>query len=112
MELVMLEKFIAQINQQKKFLKENLKWTCVWSLCLIPENDFDEDGIDLKGWQSAIDKGELIKKKSKDLNLRNSILWISLQTKVFLKHTSILQSVAVVTCNKIVFCLFNYNYKT
>jgi hypothetical protein len=22
---------------------------------------FDEDGIDLKGWQSAIDKGELIK---------------------------------------------------
>jgi homoserine dehydrogenase len=34
------EKFIAQINQQKKFLKENLKWTCVWSLCLIPEKWF------------------------------------------------------------------------
>jgi aspartokinase/homoserine dehydrogenase 1 len=50
------------------------------------KNDFDEDGIDLKGWQSAIDKGEpLIKNcllKSKDLNLRNSILWISLQKSV------------------------------
>jgi aspartokinase/homoserine dehydrogenase 1 len=39
---------------------------------------FDEDGIDLKGWQSAIDKGEsadqeLFIKKVKDLNLRNSI---------------------------------------
>jgi aspartokinase/homoserine dehydrogenase 1 len=44
------EKFIAQINQQKKFLKENLKWTCVWSLCLIRKMIFDEDGIDLKGW--------------------------------------------------------------
>jgi aspartokinase/homoserine dehydrogenase 1 len=54
------------------------------------KNDFDEDGIDLKGWQSAIDKGESADQelfiKSKDLNLRNSILWISLQTKVFLKH--------------------------
>jgi aspartokinase/homoserine dehydrogenase 1 len=60
-------------------------------------NDFDEDGIDLKGWQSAIDKGEsadqeLFIKKVKDLNLRNSILWISLQTKVFLKHTSIFKT--------------------
>jgi aspartokinase/homoserine dehydrogenase 1 len=38
---------------------------------------FDEDGIDLKGWQSAIDKGESADQelfiKSKDLNLRNSI---------------------------------------
>jgi aspartokinase/homoserine dehydrogenase 1 len=54
---------------------------------------FDEDGIDLKGWQSAIDKGEsadqeLFIKKVKDLNL-TVFLWISLQTKVFLKHTSI-----------------------
>jgi aspartokinase/homoserine dehydrogenase 1 len=38
---------------------------------------FDEDGIDLKAWQSAIDKGESADQelfiKSKDLNLRNSI---------------------------------------
>jgi aspartokinase/homoserine dehydrogenase 1 len=56
---------------------------------------FDEDGIDLKGWQSATKENPLIKNcllKSKDLNLQQQFLWISLQTKVFLKHTSIFKT--------------------
>jgi aspartokinase/homoserine dehydrogenase 1 len=55
---------------------------------------FDEDGIDLKGWQPAIDKGEtadqeLFIKKVKDLNLRNSIFVDITANESVSKHTSI-----------------------
>jgi aspartokinase/homoserine dehydrogenase 1 len=113
------EKFIAQINQQKKFLKENLKMNLrVIALSNSRKMIFDEDGIDLKDWQSGIDKGEsadqeLFIKKVKDLNLRNSIFVditanesVSKTYEHFLK-----QSVAVVTCNKIACSSAFDNYK-
>ena len=113
------EKFIAQINQQKKFLKENLKMNLrVIALSNSRKMIFDEDGIDLKAWQSAIDKGEaadqeLFIKKVKDLNLRNSIFVdITANESVSKTYEHFLrQSVAVVTCNKIACSSAFENYK-
>ncbi|NGY38012.1 bifunctional aspartate kinase/homoserine dehydrogenase I [Flavobacterium sp. XN-5] len=113
------EKFIDQINQQKKFLKENLKINLrVIALSNSRKMIFDEEGIDLKAWQSAIENGEpadqeLFIKRVKDQNLRNSIFvditaneGVSKTYEHFLR-----QSVAVVTCNKIACSSAFDNYK-
>jgi aspartokinase/homoserine dehydrogenase 1 len=113
------EKFIDQINQQKKFLKENLKINLrVIAVSNSRKMIFDEEGIDLKRWQSVIENGEpadqeLFIKKVKDLNLRNSIFvditaneGVSKTYEHFLR-----QSVAVVTCNKIACSSAFENYK-
>ncbi|TDD76924.1 bifunctional aspartate kinase/homoserine dehydrogenase I [Flavobacterium caseinilyticum] len=103
------EKFIDQISQQNKFLKDNLKINLrVIALSNSRKMHFDVDGIDLKMWQSVLDNGEAADKESfienvKELNLRNSIFIditanesISKTYEKFLK-----QNIAVVTCNKI-----------
>jgi aspartokinase/homoserine dehydrogenase 1 len=113
------EKFIAQINQQKKFLKENLKINLrVIALSNSRKMLFNEEGVDLKSWKLAIDHGELADtalfiEKVKSLNLRNSIFVditanesVSTTYKQFLR-----ESVAVVTCNKIACSSAFDNYK-
>ena len=113
------EKFIQQINQQKKFLKENLKINLrVIALSNSRKMIFDEDGIDLKAWKQDIDNGEVADQelfitKVKDLNLRNSIFVdITANESVSKTYEHFLrQSVAVVTCNKIACSSAFDNYK-
>ena len=113
------EKFIEQIHQQKKFLKENLKINLrVIALSNSKKMYFDEDGISLKDWQQLLDLGQTANQEEfiatvKDLNLRNSIFVditanesVSKTYEYYLKH-----NIAVVTCNKIA-CASEYeNYK-
>lgn len=113
------EKFIEQIHQQKKFLKENLKINLrVIAVSNSRKMHFDEDGISLKEWQSILEKGETANKeefiaKVKALNLRNSIFVdITANEEVSKTYEQYLkQNVAVVTCNKIACSSAYDNYK-
>jgi bifunctional aspartokinase / homoserine dehydrogenase 1 len=113
------EKFIEQIHQQKKFLKENLKINLrVIAVSNSRKMHFDEDGISLKEWQSLLEKGETANKeefisKVKALNLRNSIFVdITANEEVSKTYEQYLkQNVAVVTCNKIACSSAYDNYK-
>ena len=113
------EKFIEQINNQKKFLKENLKINVrVIALANSRKMVFNEDGIDLKNWKQEVDNGEKSNidafiSKVKELNLRNSIFVdITANYEVSSIYEQFLKmSVGVVTCNKIA-CSSEYeNYK-
>ena len=113
------EKFIEQIHQQKKFLKENLKINLrVIALSNSRKMYFDEEGISLKEWRFLLETGEAADTEKfitnvKEFNLRNSIFVditanesISKTYEHFLKR-----NIAVVTCNKIA-CASEYdNYK-
>ena len=113
------EKFIEQIHQQKKFLKDNLKINLrVIALSNSRKMYFDEDGISLKNWQFLLETGdpadqELFISTVKQLNLRNSIFvditaneGVSKTYETYLK-----QNIAVVTCNKIACASEFENYK-
>jgi aspartokinase/homoserine dehydrogenase 1 len=103
------EKFIEQIHQQKKFLKENLKINLrVIALSNSRKMLFDEDGIVLKDWKTALNNGEIANKKAFianaiALNLRNSIFVdVTANESVSQTYDQYLkQNIAVVTCNKI-----------
>ncbi|MBC9798398.1 bifunctional aspartate kinase/homoserine dehydrogenase I [Sinomicrobium weinanense] len=103
------EKFLNQIRQQKKYLKEKLRLNVrVVALSNSRKMYFDDGGIDLKNWKDFLDKGEPADidkffEKVKALNLRNSIFVDNTANAVvagtyagYLKN-----SIAVVTCNKI-----------
>lgn len=113
------EKFIEQIHQQKKFLKENLKINLrVVALSNSRKMHFDEEGISLKDWQTVLNNGEtanqdLFIAKVKELNLRNSIFVdITANESVSKTYEHYLkQSVGVVTCNKIACSSAYDNYK-
>jgi aspartokinase/homoserine dehydrogenase 1 len=113
------EKFIEQISQQKKFLKENLKINLrVVAVSNSRKMYFDEDGIPLKEWKSLLENGETANKenfisKVKELNLRNSIFVdITANQEVSETYEQYLkQNVAVVTCNKIACSSAYDNYK-
>lgn len=110
------EKFIDQIHQQKKFLKENLKINVrVIALSNSRKMVFDEEGIALKDWKLAIENGEIANpiefiNKVKELNLRNSIFVdITANSDIASIYDQFLsQNIAVVTCNKIA-CSSQYN---
>lgn len=113
------EKFIDQINQQKKFLKENLKINLrVIALSNSRKMIFDEEGISLKEWKLEVEKGEKANVDQfianvKKLNLRNSIFVdITANYDVAGIYELFLRmNVGVVTCNKIA-CSSKYeNYK-
>jgi aspartokinase/homoserine dehydrogenase 1 len=113
------EKFIEQIHQQKKFLKEDLKINVrVIAVSNSRKMYFDEDGMPLKEWQSLLEKGELANREQfianvKALNLRNSIFVdITANEDVSKTYDQYLrQNVAVVTCNKIACSSAYDNYK-
>ena len=113
------EKFIEQIHQQKKFLKENLKINVrVIALSNSRKMHFDDDGIDLDNWQTTLENGETAHKelfieKVATLNLRNSIFVdITANADVAATYEHFLkQSVGVVTCNKIACASAYDNYK-
>jgi len=102
-------KFLNQINQQKKYLKENLKLNIrVIGISNSKTMTFDDGGIPLKNWESLLadgEKADLSKffETVKRLNLRNSIFVdntasaaVSQTYKIYLGN-----SISVVTCNKI-----------
>jgi len=103
------EKFMEQINQQKKFLKDNLKINLrVIAISNSRKMLFDEEGITLKDWQNNLDNGETANKETfisnvKNLNLRNSIFVdITANEEVSQTYEHYLRdNIAVVTCNKI-----------
>ena len=112
------EKFIDQLHQQKKFLKDNLKInTRVIALANSKKMHFNEDGILLKDWKKTLDNGENTEisnfiSKAKNLNLRNSIFVdITNSSAIAATYDQFLkQNIAVVTCNKIA-CSSDYkNY--
>lgn len=113
------EKFIEQIHQQRKYLKENLKINLrVIALSNSRKMHFDEEGISLKDWQTLIENGETASKeafisKVAALNLRNSIFVdITANEEVSKTYEHYLkQNVAVVTCNKIACSSAYNNYK-
>ncbi len=109
-------KFLNQIAQQKKYLKENLKLNIrVVGLSNSRTMVFDEDGISLKNWEANLASGEKANKeqffeKVNQLNFRNSIfvdntasMEVSESYNAYLKN-----SISVVTCNKIA-CSSNYS---
>ena len=103
------EKFIEQIHQQKKFLKENLKINLrVIALSNSRKMLFDEEGIALKDWKTSLENGEVANKETFisnviALNLRNSIFVdVTANESVSQTYAHYLkQNIAVVTCNKI-----------
>ncbi|RUA10669.1 MAG: bifunctional aspartate kinase/homoserine dehydrogenase I [Flavobacteriia bacterium] len=110
-------KFLQQIRQQKKYLKEELKLNIrVIGISNSRKMVFDENGIPLKDWESLLANGEKADKqlffdRVKSLNLRNSVfvdntanLEVAQSYPDYLKN-----SISVVTCNKIA-CSSDYAY--
>jgi aspartokinase/homoserine dehydrogenase 1 len=103
------EKFIDQIHQQKKFLKDNLKINVrVIAVSNSRKMYFAEEGIALKDWVTLLENGEIAHKESfiskvKTLNLRNSIFVdITANEAIAKTYDQYLEkNIAVVTCNKI-----------
>ncbi len=103
------EKFIDQIHQQQKYLKENLQINPrVIALSNSRKMYFDEEGIALNDWKTTLDAGETADKeafiaKVKALNLRNSV-FVDVTANEGVSQTYdqyLKQNISVVTCNKI-----------
>lgn len=113
------EKFIDQIHQQKKFLKDNLKINVrVVAMANSRKMIFEEDGINLNDWKAKVDQGEPANvqefiKRVAHLNLRNSIFVdITANYEIAGIYDQFLsKNVAVVTCNKIACSSAYENYK-
>jgi bifunctional aspartokinase / homoserine dehydrogenase 1 len=103
------EKFIDQVHQQKKFLKENLKINLrVIALSNSRKMLFDEEGINLKDWKQTLENSQTADKEIfiatvKKLNMRNSI-FVDITANEPISQTYehyLKENIAVVTCNKI-----------
>ncbi len=114
------ERFLAQLEQQKKFLKKNLKLNVrVIGLSNSKKMVFNESGIDLKNWKEVLKNGEPTSlkdffNKTKDLNLRNSVFVDNTANQAVSEvyENYLRQSIGVVTCNKIACASLLDNYKT
>ena len=112
------EKFLAQINQQKKYIKENLKLKIrVIGVSNSRQMFFDDNGIDLSNWKELLKNGEKAGidtyfSRVSELNLRNSIfIDITANQNVSEMYEPYLsQNIAVVTCNKIACASSSENY--
>ncbi|GFD76388.1 bifunctional aspartate kinase/homoserine dehydrogenase I [Tenacibaculum sp. KUL113] len=113
------ERFLAQIHQQKKYLKEQLKLNVrVIGVSNSKQMVFDEDGISLKSWKEQLQNGEkssleLFFQRTKALNLRNSVfIDNTANQKVSEVYEHYLtNNIGVVTCNKIACASELNNYK-
>ncbi len=112
-------KFLNQIQGQKKFLKENLKLNIrVIGISNSRTMFFDEDGISLKNWELLLKEGEKADKLKffkniQKLNYRNSIFVDNTASaEIAETYASYLRnSISVVTCNKIACSSAYDNYK-
>ena len=102
-------KFLEQIEQQKDYLKKELKLNLrVIGMANSRKMVFDEDGISLNSWMETLKGGQEANHQQffeaiKNLNLRNSIFVdntaneaVAQSYREYLKN-----SISVVTCNKI-----------
>ncbi|TDT37207.1 aspartate kinase [Maribacter spongiicola] len=102
-------KFLEQIKEQRKFLKENLKLNIrVIGMSNSRTMLFDEKGIDLNDWSAKLAAGENADKVKflemvNSLNYRNSIFVDNTASEEVSKTYSeyLSNSISVVTCNKI-----------
>ena len=102
-------KFLEQIREQRKFLKENLKLNIrVIGMSNSRTMLFDEKGIDLNDWSTKLADGEKADKVKflelvNSLNYRNSIFVDNTASEEVSKTYSeyLGNSISVVTCNKI-----------
>ncbi|CAM3318881.1 bifunctional aspartate kinase/homoserine dehydrogenase I [Zobellia roscoffensis] len=102
-------KFLKQVYQQKKFLKENLKLNIrVVGMSNSRTMVFNETGIPLKDWEAELAAGEkadkaAFMKKVNELNYRNSIFVDNTASAEVSQtyNTYLGNSISVVTCNKI-----------
>ena len=114
------ERFLAQLQQQKKFLKENLKLNIrVIGIANSRKMAFDNNGINLKNWKESLENGEpttldSFHKKVKESNHRNSVFIDNTAnqqvSEIYEKYLR--ESISVVTCNKIACASSFDNYKT
>ncbi|MDC6352078.1 bifunctional aspartate kinase/homoserine dehydrogenase I [Zeaxanthinibacter sp. PT1] len=111
-------KFLNQVQQQKKYLKDNLKLNIrVIGISNSRTMAFDENGISLSEWEQVLADGqaanaEQFLEQIRKLNYRNSIFVDNTASEdVASMYESFLrQSISVVTCNKIA-CSSDYeNY--
>ncbi|XRE44630.1 Aspartokinase [Tenacibaculum discolor] len=113
------ERFLAQIHQQKKYLKEQLKLNVrVVGISNSKKMVFDESGISLKSWKEQLQNGEassldLFFQRIKALNLRNSVFIDNTAnqqvSEVYERYLA--NNIGVVTCNKIACASELNNYK-
>lgn len=109
-------KFLKQVLQQQKFLKENLKLNIrIIGIANSRTMVFDENGISLKEWETLLVNGRKADKTKffetiNELNYRNSIFVDNTaSTEVATTYGSYLgNSISVVTCNKIA-CSSDYS---
>ncbi|WP_233900298.1 bifunctional aspartate kinase/homoserine dehydrogenase I [Tenacibaculum piscium] len=113
------ERFLAQIHQQKKYLKEHLKMKVrVIGIANSKKMTFDTNGIDLNNWKDALNNGEPATlddffNKTKDYNLRNAVFVDNTANQQVseIYEQYLRNSIAVVTCNKIACASSSENYK-
>ena len=113
------ERFLAQIHQQREYLKENLKLNIkVIGISNSRKMYFNENGIDLENWKEALQTGDNTSLQSffeevKNKNLRNSVFvdnTANQQVSEFYENY-LSESIGVVTCNKIACASSLENYK-
>jgi aspartokinase/homoserine dehydrogenase 1 len=114
------ERFLAQLKQQKDFLKEHLKLNIrVIGIANSRKMFFDDNGINLENWKESLEHGEPaalahFHKKVTTSNHRNSVFIDNTANKQVSEvyESYLRESISVVTCNKIA-CASNFtNYKT
>ncbi len=110
-------KLLTQLQQQKKYLKDNLKLNVrVVGISNSRKMHFDDNGIALKHWEDQLAAGEKADPSAfisqvKKLNMRNSIFVDNTASEEIAGTygTFLSSSISVVTCNKIA-CSSSYGY--
>lgn len=112
------KRFLAQIKQQKDFLRKNLKLQVrVVGISNSKKMVFRSSGLDLHKWQALLENGEpstleSFYERAKSLNLRNSVFVDNTANEkvagMYGKYFK--ESISVVTCNKIAASSAYQNY--
>jgi len=114
------KRFLAQLLQQKKFLRDNLKLNIrVIGISNSKKMVFNNNGVNLNNWEESLHNGEPTSlenfyNKVKKCNQRNSVFIDNTAnqsvSEVYEKYLR--NSISVVTCNKIACASSFNNYKT
>lgn len=114
------ERFLAQLLQQKEYLKENLKLNVrVVGLSNSRKMTFNDEGVDLSQWKKALEEGETARlegflDRASLMNLRNSVFVDNTanQSVSEMYEQYLNKNIGVVTCNKIACASSLENYQT
>jgi aspartokinase/homoserine dehydrogenase 1 len=111
------QKFLAQLQQQKKFLQEQLRIQVrVVGIANSKKMYFTEDGVDISDWKNEIQKGSSMNLAEfvstiQNKNLRNAVFAdVTANDELAGVYGDLLQkSISVVACNKVA-ASSSYNY--